>query len=409
MATGLPGTRGRRGRVLIWRGVAGAATAAVFGGLALARRNRSTTQPMWSVSRDGRARPVRPLPAASVSPPAPAPSPARGGRRAPPTGRTPRAAGPETDARHSSSPGPGSRSWAALSCLGVSPGRLGSPASTGLRRPAASPDGSKKTACATNADCNEGRSSQRQDLRPGVLASALGFRQAACSGRRQRPVLGRQRQRPGRRHRAVACPPDPGDAPRRPPRRSRRRASTPAKALAARCMATGKVECWGDNTYGQLGRGRARAPGAADLAPGNAIDFGVGRAGACAVLADGRVKCWGTTIRAARHRRHDNRGDQDGEMGDNLPAVDLGTGRTARRHRRGRRPHLRAARRRPASSAGATTATGELGLGDTSSARRRADEMGDEPPRRRPRHRPHRRGRRPPASYTRARCSTTAR
>ena len=53
----------------------------------------------------------------------------------------------------------------------------------------------------------------------------------------------------------------------------------------------------------------------------------VGSAHTCALLDDDKVKCWG---------RNDfgqlglgdtaNRGDDPGEMGDNLPAVDLGRG-----------------------------------------------------------------------------------
>jgi alpha-tubulin suppressor-like RCC1 family protein len=51
----------------------------------------------------------------------------------------------------------------------------------------------------------------------------------------------------------------------------------------------------------------------------------------CALLDDDRVKCWGDNDEAilGLGYRGNNRGDQPGEMGDSLPAIDLGTGRTA--------------------------------------------------------------------------------
>ena len=107
---------------------------------------------------------------------------------------------------------------------------------------------------------------------------------------------------------------------------------------------TGAVKCWGTGTLGRLGTGdtttRGDQPGEmGDALP--AVDLGTGRtaialdtsatsAHTCAILDDNSLKCWGYNISGPLGLGdNESRGDQPGEMGDNLPAVSLGTGRTA--------------------------------------------------------------------------------
>jgi alpha-tubulin suppressor-like RCC1 family protein len=127
--------------------------------------------------------------------------------------------------------------------------------------------------------------------------------------------------------------------------------STPVKAVAAggdqTCVLVdgGQVRCWGANGSGQLGTGdgaRHPSPPAAALALGTgrtAASLALGGAFACALLNDGHVKCWGD------NRAHQlgswlggpAYGDHPGEVGDALPEVALGGGRTARAVAAGRR------------------------------------------------------------------------
>jgi len=98
------------------------------------------------------------------------------------------------------------------------------------------------------------------------------------------------------------------------------------------------VKCWGNNMYGQLGLGDKRdrgypsgEMGAVDLGTGRfATAIAVGDRHTCALLDDKSVKCWGSNwVGAIGLGDTNDRGDEPGEMGDNLPAVDLGTGRSA--------------------------------------------------------------------------------
>jgi len=105
---------------------------------------------------------------------------------------------------------------------------------------------------------------------------------------------------------------------------------------------TGAVFCLGDNVSGQLGYGDTiqRGDQVSELgAAERPVDLGTGRrakrivAGsyhACALLDNDQVKCWGRNGSGQLGvGDYDNRGDSPGELGDALPAVNLGSGRHA--------------------------------------------------------------------------------
>ncbi len=106
--------------------------------------------------------------------------------------------------------------------------------------------------------------------------------------------------------------------------------------------ANGAVKCWGSNFYGQLGLGDTENHGdepgemgdalaAVDLGEGQrAQAIGAGSGHTCALLEDGAVKCWGgNSCGQLGLGNTEHRGDDPGEMGDALAAVDLGAGRRA--------------------------------------------------------------------------------
>ncbi len=104
------------------------------------------------------------------------------------------------------------------------------------------------------------------------------------------------------------------------------------------------VKCWGQQAEGNLGNGKPGFDAVGD-APGEmgdklpTVDLGVGRTAkrvsvgarhSCAILDNDKVKCWGSNMQGQLGLGDtNNRGDAPGEMGDALPYVDLGAGRTA--------------------------------------------------------------------------------
>ena len=102
------------------------------------------------------------------------------------------------------------------------------------------------------------------------------------------------------------------------------------------------VKCWGENSKGQLGQGSTttRGDGANEMGDNLATtDLGSGRSATaisaggqhtCALLDDASVKCWGLgDVGQLGQGSSSNLGDGGSEMGDNLAAIDLGSGRTA--------------------------------------------------------------------------------
>ncbi|CAE7656601.1 HERC3 [Symbiodinium pilosum] len=104
----------------------------------------------------------------------------------------------------------------------------------------------------------------------------------------------------------------------------------------------GSAKCWGRNNYGQLGQGSTTSIGNLANQMGDnlpTISLGTGRtakalaaggSNTCAILDNGALKCWGFNLYGQLGLGHSNNmGDDADEMGDFLPPVDLGTNRTA--------------------------------------------------------------------------------
>jgi cysteine-rich repeat protein len=154
----------------------------------------------------------------------------------------------------------------------------------------------------------------------------------------------------------------------------------------------GRVKCWGDNSTGQLGIGdtsrRGGSPGEmgsnlpeVSLGTGRrALSLSAGGSHTCALLDDGSVKCWGDNYFGQLGQGDTEvRGDAPGEMGDALPPVSLGTGRTAKALAAAFRFTCALLDNNSIKCWGDNQA-GQLGLGDTVSRGDNPDEMGDQLP-----------------------------
>ncbi|MDH5654478.1 MAG: hypothetical protein OEZ34_01100 [Spirochaetia bacterium] len=96
-----------------------------------------------------------------------------------------------------------------------------------------------------------------------------------------------------------------------------------------------RIKCWGANNFGQLGLGHNTALGNNTAEMGDYlpyVDLGYGRTVIsmtsgwnhnCAVLDNMQIKCWGVNSGQLGLGHTNNIGDNPGEMGDNLPPVKL--------------------------------------------------------------------------------------
>ncbi|MCB9373107.1 MAG: carboxypeptidase regulatory-like domain-containing protein [Microthrixaceae bacterium] len=150
----------------------------------------------------------------------------------------------------------------------------------------------------------------------------------------------------------------------------------------------GTVRCWGWGASGQLGTGTSFARGNGPLDMGAFLTpaaLGAGRtatavtAGAehtCALLDNSTIKCWGQNADGQLGQGDTtDRGDNANEMGDNLPAVSLGSGRTATAVAAGAN-HTCALLDNGTVKCWGRNGNGQLGLGDTTQRGDEANEMG---------------------------------
>ena len=151
----------------------------------------------------------------------------------------------------------------------------------------------------------------------------------------------------------------------------------------------GHVKCWGFNNVGQLGIGNTTAMGDNEDEMGlnlpfvaiganrTATDIAVGYQHACVILDNGAVKCWGgNSYGQLGLESTTNIGDGSGEMGDNLVSVDLGSGRTAIQIDSGLY-HTCALLDDGTVKCWGKNTHGQLGIGNISAQGNEEDEMGD--------------------------------
>ncbi|KAG2424450.1 hypothetical protein HXX76_014503 [Chlamydomonas incerta] len=119
----------------------------------------------------------------------------------------------------------------------------------------------------------------------------------------------------------------------------------PVKMVASHVMAqhacavfeSGKMKCWGAGSEGRLGLGDTATRNTPD-AMGDALPYvnlgtnttvshvAIGQYSACAVVQPGgRVKCWGANINNWMMPLVGSQADSAGEVGDNMPAISLGS------------------------------------------------------------------------------------
>jgi alpha-tubulin suppressor-like RCC1 family protein len=161
---------------------------------------------------------------------------------------------------------------------------------------------------------------------------------------------------------------------------------------ACAVLDNGNLKCWGSNTVGELGQGHVDALGDGSGEMGNylpLVNLGTGRSAVqvsastaftCATLDDGSVKCFGQNTNGQLGQGDTtSRGSSPSHMGNSLPAVQLGTGRTTRTVTTGSGFACALLDNSQVKCWGYNT-EGNLGLGDTSTRGAAANQMGNNLP-----------------------------
>ncbi|SVE33558.1 uncharacterized protein METZ01_LOCUS486412, partial [marine metagenome] len=150
----------------------------------------------------------------------------------------------------------------------------------------------------------------------------------------------------------------------------------------------GSVKCWGSNGSGQLGLGNTTSRGDNASEMGDSlpvVDLGTGKTAraieagdnhTCAILDNASVKCWGSNASGQLGLGDtDSRGDNSSEMGDSLPIVNMGSGRTAKAIAAGY-AHTCAILDNAYVKCWGSNTSGQLGLGDINNRGDNSSEMG---------------------------------
>lgn len=153
-----------------------------------------------------------------------------------------------------------------------------------------------------------------------------------------------------------------------------------------------KLKCWGNNSRAQLGLGDKDYRGNEAGEMGDAlpyVDVGTGRtvkdvaAGyytTCAILDNDQLKCWGDRNYTA-YGRSGYQGDTPTEMGDGLPYIDLGAGYTAKKIFSGPQAlHFCVILNTNETRCFGSNGFGQLALGSSKSWGNKASEVGDQIP-----------------------------
>ena len=164
-------------------------------------------------------------------------------------------------------------------------------------------------------------------------------------------------------------------------------------AFTCRVLSNNKAKCWGNNGNGQLGYGdtiqRGDLPNTmgdnlpyVDVGTGRTVkQISVGDSFTCAILDNDKVKCWGGGgLGQLGYGDTTFRGNMPNQMGDNLPYVDVGTGRTVKQISAGGISHTCAILDNDKVKCWGSNYAGQLGYGDTNNRGDGPNEMGDSLP-----------------------------